>query len=110
MVKSIFRHGKDLKDVASESALDILQINILEVLAHDLLRSIVDQDVDLAKLIDVLLDGVFASLVVHEVSGEQNTLAALLLDHLLGLFGVFLLLGEVHDCHVSTFAGEEDGD
>lgn len=108
-MKSIFRHGKDLKDVASESTLDILQIDVLEVLAHDLLRSIVDQDVDLAKLFDMLLDGFLASLVVHEISGEQNTLTTLLLNHLLGLFGISLLFGEVHDCHVSAFAGEEDG-
>jgi hypothetical protein len=110
MVKSIFRHGKDLEDVASESTLDILQIDILEILTHDLLASVVDQHINLSVLIDMLLNGFLACVVVHEVTGDKETLVTFLLDHSLGLFGVFLLFWEVDDCHVCAFTGKENGD
>ena len=50
-----------------------------------------------SELLDVLLDGLAASLVVHEITGNQKALAALLLDHLLGVLGVRLLLWQVDD-------------
>jgi hypothetical protein len=58
----------------------------------------------------VLLDGVLALAVVHQIAGNQQALAALLLDHLLGVLGVGLLLGQVDDADVGAFARVQDGD
>jgi len=41
-------HGKHLQDVAAERALDIFQVNLSKILAHHLLRRVVDQDINLA--------------------------------------------------------------
>ena len=37
-------YGKHLQDIGPEQRLDLVQINLLEVLAHELLGSIVDQN------------------------------------------------------------------
>lgn len=108
MMKRIFRHSKDLENIASESTLYIIQVNILKVLTHELLPGIVHQDINLAIPINVFLDCVLAGIIVHEVSWEEQTLVAFFLDHALGLFGVFLFFWEVDDCYVCAFAGEED--
>jgi len=63
-----------------------------------------------AVFFDVLLDGVLAFVVVHQVAWNQEALAAFLLDELLGVFCVGLFLGEVDDCYVGPFAGKEDCD
>jgi len=105
----IFGHGKHLQDVALERALDIVEVNLGKVLAHDLLGGVVDEHVDNPKSLDMLVDGLLALLVVHQVAGDQQALAALLLDHLLGVLGVGLLLGEVDDADVGALAGVEDG-
>lgn len=106
----ILGHGKHLQDIAPKRALHNVQINLCNVVAHDLLRGIVHQHVQRAKGLDVLLDGLAARLVVHEVARDEEALAAFTLDELLGFFGVGLLLGEVDDGDVGAFAGEEDGD
>jgi hypothetical protein len=110
MVKCILCHSKDLKNVASERTLDVIQVDVLEILTHDLLASVVDQHIDFTKLVNVFLHSLLARLIIHEVSGEEDTLATLLLDHSLGLFGILLLFWEVDDCDVCAFAREEDGD
>jgi hypothetical protein len=56
--------------------------------------------VDLAELLDVLLYSLAAGLVVHQVSGNQQALTSLLLDHLLGVLGIGLLLGKIDDGHI----------
>jgi hypothetical protein len=103
-------HGKHLQDVAAERALDIVEVDLGEVLAHHLLGRVVNQDVDGAERVDMLLDGLLALGVVHQVAGDQQALVALLLDHFLGVLGVRLLLGEVDDADVGALAGEQDGD
>jgi hypothetical protein len=108
MMKCILGHSKDLKNIAPESTLHIIQINILEVLTHKLLPSIIHQDIDLAILINMLLHCILAGLVVHEISGKEKTFVAFFFDHALGLLGVFLFFWEVDDCYVCAFAGEED--
>lgn len=42
-------YGKHLQDIGPEQRLDLVQINLLEVLAHELLGSIVDQNIDSAE-------------------------------------------------------------
>lgn len=109
-MKSIFGNGKHLQNVAAKGALDLIQVDILQVTAHDLLGCVVDEDVYLAVLVDVFLDRLLARLIVHEVAGDEHALAALLLNHLLGALGVFLLFWEVHDAHICTLTRKEDGD
>lgn len=65
---------------------------------------------DDAERVDVLLDGLLALTVVHQVASDQQALAACLLHYLLGVLGVRLLLGEADNANVDAFAGEEDGD
>lgn len=48
MRKSIFGQGKHLKDIASEGTLNHVEIDLGEILAHGLLASIIDQNVNLA--------------------------------------------------------------
>lgn len=53
-------------------------------------------------------DGILAVFRGHEVAGDKETLPPLLLDHLLGVLGVGLLLGEVNDSDVCALPGEQD--
>lgn len=110
VMERILCHGKDLKNVASERTLDVIQIDVLEILTHDLLGSVVDQDMDYTKLINVFLNSLLARLIIHEISGKEDTLATFLLDHSLGLFGILLLFWEVDDSDVCAFTREEDSD
>jgi hypothetical protein len=106
----IFRHSKHLQNVAPKRALHVIQINLANVVAHNLLRGIVDQHMQRAKFLHVLLDGLAARFIVHEIARNKEALLSFLFDHFLGLAGVFLFFGEVDDCDVGAFAGEEDGD
>lgn len=110
MMERVFGHGEHLQNVAAEGTLDHVEINILKVLAHYLLGGIVDENVDLAKGVDMLLDGFAAGLVVHEVAGDEQAFPSLLLHHLLGLFGVLLFFREVDDAHVCALAGKQQSD
>lgn len=105
----ILRHSKHLQNIAPKGALHIIQVNLGNVVAHNLLRGIVDQHVQRAELLHMLLDGLAASFVVHEVAWDEEALLAFVFDHFLGLAGVFFLFGEIDDCDVGAFAGEEDG-
>jgi hypothetical protein len=108
VVESILCHSKDLKNVASERTLDVIQIDILEILTHDLLPSVVDQDMDNTKLVNVFLYSFLACLIIHEISGKEDTLATFFLDHSLSLFGILLFIWEVDDSDVCAFTCEED--
>lgn len=110
VVERILCHSKDLKNVASECTLNIIQVDVLEILTHDLLSSVVYQDMDYTKLINVLLNSLLAGLIIHEISSKEDTLATFLLDHSLGLFGILLFFWEVDDSDVCAFTREEDGD
>lgn len=56
----------------------------------------------------MLLDGGLASLVVHQVAGDQETRLVFLLNLLLGVLGVFLLFGEIDNCEVGALASGKD--
>lgn len=104
MREGVFGHSKHLQDVASECAFHIVEVDFGKVVAHDLFRCVVDEDVDLAKFLDVLFDRLLAGLVVHEITGDQEALTALLLNEFLGPFGVLLLLWEIDDTDIGAFA------
>lgn len=65
MRESVFRHSKHLQDIAAKCAFHIVEINLGEIVAHDLLRGIVDENMDLVKAFDMLVDSRLAVLVVH---------------------------------------------
>lgn len=106
VLKRVLRDGENLENITAECALHIVKVNIRKIFAHDLLRSIVDQNVNLAEFIDMLLYGVFAGVVLHKVASNKQAFFALLLDELLRLFGIFLFVWEIDDCHISTLSGE----
>lgn len=104
----VLGHGEHLQDVAAERALDGVQVDVRDVRAHHLLRGVVHQHVDrVAEPVHVLLHCPPARLVVHQVAGDEKTCAPFVLDEPLRLFGVFLLLGQVHDADVGPLAREE---
>ena len=109
------RHGKlrerhHLEDIAAERGLDIVDLDILVVLAHDLLAGGVDKDVEMTVLLHVRVDNLVQVPQLLQVVGEELAFAACRLDEALGFFGVFLLLREVDDGAVTAFAGVEGGD
>lgn len=85
----VFGHSKHLKNIASEDALGHGEIDLFEVRTHDLLRSVVDQDVNRsepasgceprhgiilrtgARLVHVFLDSFLACVVVHQVARNE---------------------------------------
>jgi len=105
-----FGDGKHLEDIAAECALDIAKVNIGKVLTHDLLRGVVDKDVDGAKSVDVLPDRLLTELVVHQIAGDEQTLPAFLFNHGLSFVRVLLFLWQVHDGDIRPLASIEDGD
>lgn len=104
VMKRKFCDCEHLHDVAAECALDIVQVDLFEVLAHDLRRGIIYEDVNLAELIDVLFDGALVGFVVHEIAGHKEAFSALVCNHLLRLLRAFLLLGKVDDGNARTLS------
>lgn len=49
MRKRKLSHGEHLDDVALEKPLDLVQVNLRKVLAHELLRGIVHEDIELSE-------------------------------------------------------------
>lgn len=62
-------------------------LNVFQLLGHDLLAGIVDQDINLAKLCQVFLHNLLALLRVHEVMCKCEALLAVLLDGCLDALG-----------------------
>src|SRR5205085_1690741 len=71
-------------------------------------RGIVDQDVELAQLVDGALRRLFAELLVGDVALDHDAASAFVFDVALRLFGVAVGV-EVDDGHVRALAGEEHG-
>ena len=70
---------------------------------------VVDEAVEPAEVVDAALDGGARELVRPHVAREAAAAAALLLHERLGLGGVLLLAGRVHDEHVGALARKVDG-
>lgn len=71
---------------------------------------VVDKNVNTTHGLDGLVDNLFAVLLWLQVNGKSIAFLAFLLDHLLGLLGVLLFLGQVGDEAVSTLHGKQDSD
>jgi hypothetical protein len=89
MRHGVFCHGKHLQNVAAETALNGVEVNLCKILTHLLFGSIVDQNVKTAEserdnqlanyqlscwvneLVNVLLNRLFARLIVHQITWNQ---------------------------------------
>jgi hypothetical protein len=88
----------------------LVHVNLRQVLALDLLRSVVDEDVKELELLDVRVDKRLTLVLELEVAGHEEGLLASLLDELLGNLSVRLLVRQISDRNISSLASEEDGD
>jgi len=67
---------------------------------------VIDQDVELAELLEGLLDRGFTEAQIRDVPRHRNTTSPFGLDRAFGLLGVGVLV-QIRDCHVRAFAGVE---
>ena len=74
--------SKHSENVGPERALHIVQVDILNGLAHDLLTGVVHENVQPAILVDMLLDHVLGILAVHQVGGYAEAFPPVSLDSL----------------------------
>lgn len=108
------RHGKlrkrhHLKNIAAERRLDIVDLDILIVFAHDLLAGVVDKNIEATVLLHVRVDNLVQVPQSLEVERDELAFAASGLDDTLGLLGVLLLRREVNDGAIATLASVEGG-
>ena len=89
--------------------LQLLLGDVADVLVGMLLAGIVDEDVEPAELVDGLLDRALAEVLVADVAGDRDRLAAFLLDDLLGLRRI-VMLAQIEDGDVGALAREQGGD
>jgi hypothetical protein len=101
MNDDILGNGKHGEDVTPEGALYVLElivrhiprrigqthVNVGNVLLHDLLAGVVDQDIQSTVLANVVRDELLAVLGVHDVQSEGNTFLSIGLDGLLDPLG-----------------------
>lgn len=99
-----------LDDVGLESLGDGRDVNFSVVLARLLHGSVVDKDIELAKDLDVLVDGGLAVSLLLEVVLHAVTLTTSLFNLLDGVLCVLLFFGQIQDRDVGTFSGHEDSD
>ena len=96
-------------DVGREGDLPLLVANVLDRLKARLMRGVVDQYVDPTEGLDRPLDNGAAMRRIADIAGDQQRLAARLLNQSLRLGGV-LILGQIGNDHIRAFAGKGDGD
>ncbi len=102
------RHVDIAGDVGLQGLLQVQIAQILEPVAMQLEGRIVDQDVDAAQRPVRLPRGLVAECRVTHVTADGNAAPALFLDR--GARGPrILVLVQVQDRHVGTFAREQDG-
>ena len=80
-------------------------LDLVEAVAGDLERAVVDQDVEAAEAVHGGGDDVAAMGGVADVAGDLEGLAAGLLDVADGVVGILLLV-EIGEDHVGALAGE----
>src|SRR3954468_5381712 len=96
-------------DVRPEDEVDLLGRDVEERLVGHLEGGVVDEDVELAELVDRALHQSEAVVAVADVAGHRDAAPARLLDPPLRLGGVVMLL-EVRAQHVGALARERDRD
>jgi hypothetical protein len=104
------RHRKHLDDIRLEDIGDSVEVYLRQVGTAELLRGIVDQDIDVSIFLYVRIDGLLAETPVAEVPAQQEALASFGLDESLRLLRVFFFNREVDDCYVGAFFGVQGCD
>ena len=64
-------NGKHGENVAPESAFHVVEVDLAQIFAHNLLSCIVDESVNDFESVNVLLDGLVTKFPIHEVTGNQ---------------------------------------
>ncbi|MNC19310.1 hypothetical protein D3C75_672400 [compost metagenome] len=98
-------HGEN---IGTERPLQLLRGDILNLVLRMLLGGIVDQDVEFAQTFHRFVDQILAECLHPDVTGNQNTLPALLLHLSFGLFGIGMLI-QIRNDHIRTFLGKMNG-
>ncbi|MNY27454.1 hypothetical protein D3C86_1613620 [compost metagenome] len=73
-----------------------------------LLGGVVDQNVEFAQAFHCFVDQILAERFYPDVTGNQNTLPALLLDLAFRFFGIGMLI-QIGNDHIRTFLGKMNG-
>lgn len=110
MLQRVLGHAEHAQDVRPVGLLHRLQIDVFEIIADLLHGCVIHQHIQLAKLLDVRLDGVFAESLLSDVALSKLASSSGLFDLLLGHLGIFFFLGEIADGYVGTLASKADGD
>ncbi len=104
-----FREEEHRENVRAKSFLDLRLADLLDRFLRMLLSRVVHENVDLAELVDCLIDRFPAEFFVANVAVDQQTFPAVLFDETLGFLRVFVFF-EINHRHVRAFLGEGDGD
>jgi hypothetical protein len=94
-------------DVGAKCTIELLVGDVFNRFLVLLIGGIVDDDIQPAKGLHRALDRVRAEFRPLDIAGNQESAAAHGLPRCLG---VQFFDGQVHDCDIGAFAGEQDGD
>ena len=110
MPESGFRHEKISIDVRAERGVPLVLGNLFQTRSRLLIRSIVDQDVEMPERLDDLIDGLITEMGVADVTRNEKAFLVLSLYRPLRLFSIRLLCGQINDGDVCPFSCEKHGD
>lgn len=108
--------GKHLHNVRLKDILDLIEINLFEIRTHELLRGVVDEDIDSTEStisltqkmrdipLNMLVNGILAKVPAAKITRKQMALAPCVLDQLLRALGVFLFGRQIDNRHVGAFS------
>jgi hypothetical protein len=102
-------HEEHAEDIGLKRPAKLVLVDVGDAFVGMLLAGIVDEDVELAELIEGLPDRLFTKLLVADVAGDGDRALAFLLDDLLR-FGGVVVLAEINDRDVRTLAREQRRD
>tara|TARA_R110001599_G_scaffold43631_14_gene130516 strand:+ start:2091 stop:2471 length:381 start_codon:yes stop_codon:yes gene_type:complete len=86
------RHKDRAKYVGSKRTFYLIFVDILGIFLRVLLSCVVNQNVYGTKLIDCLLNRIFAERFLTDIPPQQNCFASFGLNEVLGLFGIRVLV------------------
>jgi hypothetical protein len=98
------RHIKIRKDVRAEGAIELVVGDAVDRVLLMLIRSVVDEDVQPTEGVDGLLNGLATELRIANVAREQETSPPFANHGGLRFLGVSLLLRQIDNGDIGTFA------
>ena len=102
-----FREEEHRENVRAKSFLDLFLGDLLDRILRMLLSRVVHENVDLAELVDCLIDRFPAEFFVAIVAVDQQTFPAVLFDETRGFLRVFVFF-EINHRRVRAFLGDGD--